>query len=141
MSDSTIETEELSSDQLLAAFTKGSFIKWIVVAVVVHIVFIAVCSIGSIVKRFAPQKPAAAEEEVQAEATAPAAEEAQQPAATAETPATKPAVSDGDATDAELLQQRSDSPVVKRITEAAKPEEIPDEPGDLGISLEDTQVR
>ena len=94
-------------------------------------------------KRFAPSKPAA-EEEVQAEDGTPAADAApaiQEASAPAGTPAARPAVSDGDATDAELLQQRSDSPVVKRITEAAKPEEIPDEPGDLGISLEDTQVR
>ena len=141
-------SEEVTSDQLLSAFTGGGFFKWVVVAVIAHIIFIAVFSIGSIVKRFAPAKPAAEEEQQTAEA-APAANAAEGDAAaaangetagTASAPA-KSAASSDEATDAEILKERAESPVVKRLTEAAKPEEIPSVPDDLGISLDDTQVR
>lgn len=138
------EADEVTSDQLLSAFTRGGFLKWVAVAVVAHVVFIAVFSIGSLVKRFAPEKPAAEEEEAPSQAAQPAPaaqEEAAQPAAAATSSASAAASQDGEETDEEIMRSRSNSPVIQRITEAANPDEIPSEPGDLGISLEDTQVR
>ena len=151
MADKDIEktppegAEEVTADQLLSAFTRGGFLKWVLVAVAAHVVFIAVFSIGSLVKRFAPEKPApdenGQEETVGQEAPA-AQDDAAQPAASATAqPATPAQAQTGDETDEEMMRSRSGSPVIQRITEAARPEDIPSEPGDLGISLEDTQVR
>ena len=137
--------EEPSTDRLLSMFTRGGFFKWVLVAVAAHIVFIAVCSVGSLVKRFAPAKPDAGETAASDAAPAPAAAtdsgDAAVSAPATPAPAAVPAAAGDDDSDEALLRERADSPVVKRITEAAKPEEIPDEPEDLGISLEDTQAR
>jgi len=40
-----------------------------------------------------------------------------------------------------LLEERKNTPVVQRITETAKLAEIPKQPGDLGISLDDTKLK
>ncbi|MBI2192495.1 MAG: hypothetical protein HYU36_10980 [Planctomycetes bacterium] len=56
----------------------------------------------------------------------------------ASTAAAKQPENAGDKTDAQLLEEKKNAPVVKRITEAAKPEEIPRNPDDLGISIEET---
>jgi hypothetical protein len=41
-------------------------------------------------------------------------------------------------TDAELMEKHKDTTVIKRVTEAAKPEELPKKPDELGISIEET---
>ncbi len=140
MTEQQEAVSDLNSDQLLTAFTRGGFIKWVVLATVVHAIAVVLLSLGSLVKRnAAPAAPAAAE--ASAEAAAPASGEPNATASTAGTGTTNATAGDQEPTDAQVLEQRSGAPVVKRITDAAKPEDIPAQPGDLGISLEDTKVR
>ncbi|MGI6496644.1 MAG: hypothetical protein ACOX5G_11290 [Kiritimatiellia bacterium] len=133
------ETEEVTSEQLLEVFTRGNFLKWVLVAIVAHAIFIGIFSVGSIVKRFSPPKPVPAEEEAAEAAPAPAGDAAATTAGTGDSTAAPAAA--GDTSEEGLLQERASSPVVQRITETASPEEIPAVPDDLGISFEDTQFR
>jgi hypothetical protein len=41
----------------------------------------------------------------------------------------------------QIMHDRQNTPIIKAITEKASPEEIPNQPNDLGISINDTNVR
>jgi len=53
---------------------------------------------------------------------------------------TNEAVSNAVAGAEQIPEDRKNSPMVKRITDKAQPGELPKQPGDIGISLEDTNV-
>ncbi len=144
-----------SPDRLLTGFTKGRMALWMVTAVVVHVVFIVVTSLGSIRDRWIDPEGAAARK-VALEAARKAA--SQVAPAPAKTPSVAPAtnaapVAQTNATEGtnaaavtgngkdEIPDDRRNTPVVKRITEAAKPEDIPKQPNGLGISIDDTNRR
>jgi hypothetical protein len=162
-----------SPDKLLVNFSKGRLALWVVLAVVLHVIFIVVTSLGSIRDRWidpegAIVRKAAIEAARKAAATPPAKAVVPKAASTNATVAstnaaaasTNAAPAGTNAADAVAVTQtpgqtnvatakgqedipadRRDTPVVKRITEAAKPEDIPKQPDELGISIDETNRR
>ena len=135
-------------DKLLTTFSKPPFLFWLLLSLGVHGGIGLFVSYGYLLDHYiAPEgaaarkaasvaaesiakKPSAVTAAASAAKRAPAAPR-QEPAATAaSTNAADP-----------LLAERKDTPVVKRVTEPAKASEIPKQPGDLGISVEDTNVK
>lgn len=150
MNPNSPEIEKHSPQKLLGTFTQGRFVLWIVAALGIHIVVIGGMSAGYIRDRWidpegAIQRKAAAEAVAKAEAeklmrqnaALPATNAA--PAAVAATNAPAPAATTN--AEANLLEQRKDTPVVKAITATAPTNDIPQQPDDIGISIKDTQIR
>jgi len=136
-----------SPDVLLQGFLRKKMVFWCLVAAGIHVLLMLVTSTGYI--RDLIDKEGAAARKAAAEAAAKAEEppavtddvaQADDPTPVAES--AKPAVAeepvriDGVAVPASA----ADSAIVKKITEVADPDQIPDEP-DLGIDLDDTRVR
>jgi outer membrane biosynthesis protein TonB len=125
---------DVSPDELLAGFSTSNVFRWFLVALLVHAVVIGGFSIGTIRDALDPEGAKARKEAALAAAkaaatTAPAA----QPAAA--TPAAAPEAT------AAAKPEAPQTPIEKVTTEAAKPDEIPDTPDDLGLSIEDTNVK
>ena len=132
--------DRLSPDSLVASFSQSHLVRWFLVAFVMHAVVIGAFSIGYVRDLIDPVGAAARKAEVIAAAkavVAAAAAAAAPPAAPAE--AAKPG--DGktpqsaENTDGKSAEK---SPIEKATSEAAKPDEIPATPDDLGLSIEDT---
>jgi hypothetical protein len=137
-----------SPSELLKPFAHGRIGRWFFVAVLLHAVLIGGTSVGYILDRWvdpegAAVRKAAAEAAGRAEAATNAPPAAAVPATNAAVAAAAPATapSADTATDAELLRARGAAPVIQRITGRAATNEIPRQPDDLGISLEETNVR
>lgn len=127
-----------SPDKLLTHFARTPIVRWLLVAIAAHAVVIAVTSLGYVRDRWIdPEGAKARQEAARAARAAAAPTPAPAPAAPA---AALPEVA-GSAADQAILEQRQDTPVVQRITEAAKPADIPKEPDGLGISLDETNPR
>ncbi|MBM4144153.1 MAG: hypothetical protein FJ225_11265 [Lentisphaerae bacterium] len=138
-------------EKLMRNFTASRFLLWIGAAVALHVVFIGLFSLGYIrdtwidpegaALRKAEAEAAAKAELQRQKAPPPAPAAGQAKGGTNETvaPATKPApvVTNEEA----LLEARRNTPVVRAITEAPKPGEIPSQPGDSGIDINDTNVK
>ncbi|MEI8351314.1 MAG: hypothetical protein WCG36_03275 [bacterium] len=151
------EINAVSPEQLLVVFSRGRILLWMGVAVLIHVGVIGVTSVGYIRDHWIDPEGAKARKETVAAALeaekarmAPAVRPAP-PAASAvaatNSPASVPApaaatnapgATAGD--EAAQLAARRGTKVVKRITEAASSNEIPQKP-DLGILLEDTNPR
>ena len=152
--DAQVRSRSRSPEKLLSGFLKGHIVLWILFAVAVHAVLIGMLSLGYIRDRWIDPEGAvtrkaaaeAAKKELQ-KAAAPEAAKAAAPAATnaAAAQAVKPAVAPTSTTAAatgdQIPEDRKDSPVVKRITEQAKPGEMPKQPAELGISIDDTNPK
>lgn len=150
MNPNSPEIEKLSPQKLLGTFTQSRFVLWVVAALAIHIVVIGGMSAGYIRDTWidpegAIQRKAAAEAAAKAEAeklmrqNAPApATNAASAAVTATNPPAPAATTNAEAN---LLEQRKDTPVVKAITETAPTNDIPKQPDDIGISIKDTQIR
>lgn len=132
--------DRLSPDSLVASFSQSHLVRWFLVAFALHTVVIGAFSIGYVRDLIDPVGAAARKAEVIAAAkavVAAAAAAAAPPAAPAE--AAKPG--DGktpqsaENTDGKSAEK---SPIEKATSEAAKPDEIPATPDDLGLSIEDT---
>lgn len=132
--------DRLSPDSLVASFSQSHLVRWFLVAFAMHTVVIGAFSIGYVRDLIDPVGAAARKAEVIAAAkavVAAAAAAAAPPAAPAE--AAKPG--DGktpqsaENTDGKSAEK---SPIEKATSEAAKPDEIPATPDDLGLSIEDT---
>ena len=131
-------------DQLLTTFSKSPFWIWVLMSLVIHLSISGFVSYGFIRDHYLDPEGAAARK-----AAALAAEAKPEPAP-APKPVTPPPVSPtpaptatGPATNSpdRLLEEHKNTPIVKRITETAKPDEIPKQPGDLNISLDDTKLK
>jgi len=137
-----------SPDKLLNVFSRSRLVFWCFVAAAIHALVLMASSSGYIRDRWidpegaAARKAAATNVVARAEAPPPVAADtntvtvATNAAATAST-TNATVLIDGQ----EVPADRTNAAVLKRITETAKPEEIPNTPGDLGISLEDTNVK
>lgn len=136
----------MSPLRMLAGFSRGRIVVWIAVAAVAHAVLIGLLSMGYIRDRWIDPEGAATRK-----ATAAAAQEALKKESAAKI--ARPPVATGTATTAvakamvsstgtteQILKDRKDAPVVKRITEKAQHGAIPAQPNDLGISIGDTDV-
>lgn len=159
MAEEHSEMQDTSPDELLGVFSRTGMGKCLVLAVIVHVILIGGTSVGYIRDRLDPM--GAAERRKQEEAvrqaalkqasaeTAAAATQAASAEATAATlgrrgdtqQAEAPRKSAGDTavgSESEILEARKDTSMVKRLTEVAKPKELPKKPDDLGISIEET---
>jgi hypothetical protein len=140
-------------DRLLAIFAGKRIAFWLAVAIAIHIVVIGGCSVNTIYDRWIDpegakqRKQAAIEERQRAElaaaaAAAPAVAGLTNAAAVVRdinAPATPAAATE---TPPDVIPaDRATTPVAKRLTEVAKPEEMPKLGNDLGISIEDTGIR
>lgn len=151
MSDKPVSKRH-APDKLLVNFTKTKFLSYLAIAVGVHLVLMLLTSITYIrVEWFGAEPPATKTKEEVADKSAEASDEP-----VAEVDEQTPASESGQKTNepddvvremvggsggARVLKEAKDSEIVKEITETAKPEEIPDVPDELGISIEDTNPK
>jgi hypothetical protein len=152
MSDTPDAPERFAPDKLLYGFTRTPFLKYLLLAVVVHVLLTAATSVPYALDRIYPERVEAREkarkerERQEAEAKRPKTPATSQ--SSTNEAATNVASSAGSAapagaptSEAELLKAHSNAPVVKQITEMPKPGEIPHAPDDLGISIDQTNPR
>ena len=128
-------------DKLLTTFSKSPFWIWVIMSLVIHLSISGFISYGFIRDHYLDPEGAAARK---AAALAAVAKPEPTPAPKPVTPPPAPApAAVGPATNStdRLLEERKNTPIVKRITETAKPDEIPKQPGDLNISLDDTKLK
>lgn len=125
-----------STDKLLVNFTQSRFSLYLVAAVVIHVVFIAITSVGYINERWIdPEGAARRKAGLEAAQSNKMASAAAVPAAnTGSVSNMAPAVAPASAAPAD----RTNTAIMKQITDTAKPSEIPNAPDDLGISIKDT---
>lgn len=152
MNDKPDTVERFTPDKLLYGFTRTPFLKYLLLAVLIHVVLTAVTSVPYVLDRIYPERVEAREqarkdrERAEAEAKRPKAPEpkassASEGATNAAPEATSETSTAAPTSEAELLSAHSNAPVVKQITEMPKPGEIPEAPDDLGISIEQTNPR
>jgi len=142
MAKANSDVQDLSPYKLMANFSTSRIVPCLVLALVLHVVVIGGTSIDYIDRTFINPQAATQEETAAAEPG-----EGKQPAKAApDGGAEKKPAGQQDAGPGKkptesreaLLERHQDKPVIKEITEAADPEEIPDEPDGLGITIEDT---
>jgi hypothetical protein len=127
---------QVSPDDLLASFSQSHLVRWFLMALLIHAVVIGGFSVGTIRDWVDPEGAKARKEAAIAAAKAAAAPaEAATPAA--ETKAEEPKTGEAKP-DAAATASEAKTPIEKATTEAAKPEEIPSAPDELGLSIEDT---
>ncbi len=145
MADDKRDIQRLSPDRLMSGFSTSRVWTALTISLGVHAVIILGTSLGYVYGRidteWAEEQKARQQEEAKAEQAARLKDEID-----ASKPEKSPAGKDASSkappakkmSDEErLMKERADTPVVKAITEAARPEDIPKEPG-LNISIEDT---
>jgi len=139
--------ELATSGKPIAGFDRTTTGFWVTVSLVLHIALIGGTSIGFIRDTWIdPEGAAARQAEIDAKIAADkAAAKAAKAPTTAPAPtasqATTKSATPGDTSDEALMKANADAPVVKRSTEVSKPNEIPQTPDDLGISIDDTNKK
>ncbi len=135
--------ERQSPDRLMRVFTDTPALKWLAFSIAVHLLLLSITSLGYIRDRWidpegAVERAAAAKT---AAANVPPPDAASPEDGAVSVPPESAAVpaSQGPQTEAQLLEDRKKAPVVQRISDTAAPQEIPLQPDDLGLSLEDTR--
>jgi len=151
MQDNGVESP--SPRKLLAAFSGGRMFFWILTALLIHVVVIGGLSVGYIRDRWIDPDGAAVRKAAAAAAVQALKQQAEAknrpPAKSAATNAVPVAASTNTVTTAApvanagvtIPPDRENSPVVRRITEKTPTNELPRLPGELGISIEDTNRR
>ncbi len=140
-----------SLDKLLAIFAGNRIVSWSLIAIVVHVVIIGGTSLTYVRDQWidpegAAQRKAAvvAEqkrlEKEEAAAAAPALAGLTNAAAVV-SDVNAPGKAEKASETSVIPVDRANTPTAQRITEVAKPEELPKVGGDLGISIEDTGLR
>ncbi|MCX5661799.1 MAG: hypothetical protein NTW19_19135 [Planctomycetota bacterium] len=133
--------DDFSAGRSVAGFSQTRTGMWIAVSVVIHIVVISGTSVGFIRDTWYDPEGAKVRKAKAIEAAAALKAAATQPsAATKPSATTKPTASGktpGSTGDPEM-DAHKDAPVVKRSTDTAAPSEIPATPGDLDLSLDQT---
>ncbi len=152
MEEKELGAATLSPLRLLERFSQGRLMLWIAVAALVHVVLIGLLSVGYIRDRWIDPEgaavrkaaAAAAREALKKEASvvsAPSVSAGAAPLEKAGGSAVTTGAGTGSGSTEQILDARKDTPVVKRITEAATREEIPSQPDDLDLSIGDTDKR
>ena len=126
------KADQVSPDDLLSGFSKSHLVRWFFAALLLHAIVIGGFSVGTIRDWLDPEGAKA--RKAAAIAAAKAA------TAPAETPAPPVENQPAEATPAQGQAGAGEAktPIEKATTEAAKPDEIPSAPDDLGLSIEDT---
>ena len=133
-------------DKLLTTFSKSPFWIWVIMSLVIHLSITGFISYGYIRDHYLDPEGAAARKAAALAAVAkPQPTPAPKPVTPPPAPPTPTPAPSGpgaatNSTDRQL-EEHKNTPVVKRITETAKPDEIPKQPGDLNISLDDTKLK
>jgi len=133
---------------MIAEFSNMQTLMWVGVALLAHVVIIGATSVTYLRDQIDPAG-AVARKTAQANAAAAAAAAATQPASAPAVADAAPAPANPDASpaatpaaaevsDDKAMEDRKDSAMVKKITEAAKPAEIPAKPNNTGIDLDET---
>lgn len=135
--------DERTPDRLIVMFSKSRLMLGLAAAVILHLLIIGATSLGYIRDTMIdPEGAEARRAERQPAPAAPATPPvpAPQPPAPATPPAQEApaAAAPAPGSTEALLEERKDTPMVRAITEAAKPEEIPTLPEIRGLTLEDT---
>jgi len=128
--------EHFSPDRLLTGFSKTRVLRYFAIAVAIHLVATAATSIGYIRDRWIDPEGAARRKAEQLEARKA---DAQNPKSKVESPrpdAPRPEPKEGKVSAPE--DARKKAPVMKEITDLPKKGEIPKQPDDLGISIDET---
>ena len=131
-------------DKLLTTFSKSPFWIWVVMSLVIHLSITVFISYGFIRDNYLDPEGAMARKAAALAAVAkPEPLAARKPVAPPAVPPTPAPTATGPATNSpdRLLEDHKNTPIVKRITDTAKPDEIPKQPGDLNISLDDTKLK
>ena len=123
--------DQISPDDLLSGFSKSHLVRWFLAALLLHVIVIGGFSVGTVRDWLDPEGA-----KVRKEAAIAAVKAASAPA---EAAAAQPSEGQPEAKPAEpQAGSEAKTPIEKATTEAAKPEEIPSAPDDLGLSIEDT---
>ena len=145
MADPASDLQRLSPDKLVAGFARTKVFQCLLIAIAAHLVLAAATSVAYVRDRWIDPEGAAkrAAEKLaaqRAEEAEPAAPRAMAPkgARPATHAAAKPTTASAKAPDDPEMTRRKGSRVVDNITKAAKKDEIPKAPDDLGIPIEDT---
>lgn len=151
MARQELEPEKYNPDDNLKIFATQDLVVWLVVALVIHLMVIGGTSVGYVMQTVFKTEDAQ-QEQVQDDETATEGEEDEAEDAggdeddakagdeTAENDAENDAADkpDSEKTHDELIKERQDSEVVQETRETADPEEIPDNPEDIPISIDET---
>jgi len=124
---------KVSPDDLLGGFSQGHLFRWFLAALAIHAVVIGGFSVGTIRDWVDPEGAKARQEALVAAARAAATP--------AEAPAEAPPTETAAAAPIEPQTAEPQTPIEKATTAAAKPDEIPDVPDDLGLSIDDTNPK
>ena len=117
--------------------SNAATLMWIFVAFLIHAVVFGATSMNYLRATFLPKTAQSQPAEADAAPAGPAAVAAPSPLpAAAPKAAAAAAKSPEPADEAKLLEAHKDSPVVKAITEPAKPSELPKGPSHNGLDLE-----
>lgn len=145
------ELEELAPQKLLGTFSKNRVGTCLVIASALHVLVIGGTSLDYVyynwinkaagearAKRLVEEKAKLRLKKKSAAATVPGS--STNAVAAGDVPSgTDTNAADVDVDDEKAMMDKyKDSPVVKRVTDTAKPDEIPPKPDDLEISVEDT---
>lgn len=160
MAGSQGDIQDLSPQDLITNFSKSRIVLWAILAIILHVVVIGGSSYEHIYYNYINKEAGRIKaDKEKAEKDAAAAEEtarkqAEKDAAAAAAAAKKPedGTAAGDAgkeavkgtpareltEEEKLLDKHKNTQIVKDITETAAPEEIPGEPDDLIIDIDET---
>ncbi len=142
-----LEPEQHNPDKNLQTFSRTNLLLWLLVAVLIHVFIIGSTSVGYVYDTvFAPDKEQKEKGEKEAEDRKKASGE--------ESADKEKATDEGDGKEAQTestdeetaadteherkMKERAESDVVKQTKETASPEDVPNEPGDLGLDIDDT---
>ena len=131
--------------KLMGSFSQNKVLFCFVAAVAVHVLVIGASSLDYVYYKWINPEAGLAQDEAAKKAREERASGVNAGAPVA--PATNaldrtsttnagPETEEGDS--AALLEERRNTPVVKSITELPEPDEIPDVPDDIGLTVEDT---
>lgn len=145
MSDTPHDMNELTSGRPIAGFGKTNTGMWVAVSLVIHIAIIGGSSVPYIRDRWIDPEAAAARK-VAAEAEAAKKKADAKAAASGKAPptaggagsTTAPSTQSSTAKLTPEENAKANTPVMQRITDTAKPSELPKKPDDLGISIDET---
>ena len=138
--------QQFTQGKPIAGFHQTRTLFWVGVSAVIHVILILGLS-GRYLQDHVLD-PAGADLRKQRDAERDAALVSANSGAPAPTAATQPARSTAtqpgarpSTTEETMLKDKADTPVVKKMSETAKPNEIPAKPDDLGISLDETNKK
>ncbi len=145
------EFQRLSPDKLTVTFSRSRISRWVLLAIAAHLLLVAATSVTYVRDRWVDPEGAARRKAerlaaAKAGARAPATEAAPGTAADGAKgtpqPTTQTAPGTGTAAartpQEQEMEKRKGAPVIQQITEKAKKDDIPREPDDIGISIDET---